>query len=102
MLWAFFQLIFELIKNSKMVLSLLFIFHALVKHENWFELTLSLFHALDSNMKKVLSALYTFRVLVKNSVNKYRVYFYYFLDSLKLDYEKRNPNRVLFKLFLDS
>ena len=30
-LQAFFQLIFKLVKNSKMVLSLLFIFHALVK-----------------------------------------------------------------------
>ena len=29
--WAFFQLIFELVKNSEMVLSLLFILRALVK-----------------------------------------------------------------------
>ena len=53
-------------------------------------------------MKKIPSAFYTFSVLVKNSVKRYRVYFYYFLDSLKLDYEKRTRNRVIFKLFLVS
>ena len=60
-----------------------------LKHKKWFELTLSLFHALDSNMKKVSSAFYTFDVLVKNLLKRYRVYFYYFSDSLKLVYEKR-------------
>ena len=38
----------------------------LLKHEKWFDLTLSLFRAPDSNMKNVLSAFYTFVVLVKN------------------------------------
>ena len=64
-------------------------FRALDKYENLFELTLSIFCALDSNMKKVPSAFYTFGMLVKNSVKRYRVYFYYFSDSLKFDYEKR-------------
>ena len=50
-------------------------------------------------MKKVPSAFYTFGVLIKNLVKRYRVYFYYFLDSLKLDYEKRTHYGVIFKLF---
>ena len=66
-------MIFELVENNKMV----------------FELTLLLFHALDSNMKKVSSSFYTFSVLIKNSVKRYQVYFYYFSDLLKFDHEKR-------------
>ena len=54
---------------------------------------------MDSNMKKFPSAFYTFSILVKKLVKRYQVYFYYFLDSLKLYYEKRTHYGVIFKIF---
>ena len=60
-----------------------------LKHEKWFEITLSLFHALDSNMKKISIAFYSFGVLAKKLTEEVSSVLLYFLDSLKLDYEKR-------------
>ena len=73
-----------------------------LKYENWFDNTLSLFRALNSNMKKVLSSFYTFGMLANNLVKRYQVYFYYFLDSLKLNYEKRTLIESYLSYFLDS
>ena len=75
-------------KNNKMVSSLLFIFRALVKTWKLVWAFFSLFCALVSNSKKVPSAFYTFYMLIKNLVKRYRVYFYCFPDSLKLDHGK--------------
>ena len=44
-----------------------------------------------SKMKKYRASLYTFYMIVKMLVKGCRVYFFTFLDSLKVDYEKGNP-----------
>ena len=65
-----------------MVLSLLFIFRAWLKHENWFELSLLLFRALDSNMK-----------------NSNGVSFKLFLDSLNM---KRSLTNLVFFMLIKA
>ena len=54
---------------------------------------LFVFFKLRVKMKKYQEYLYTFHMLVKSHVKECRVYFFTFLDSLKVDYEKGNSLR---------
>ena len=56
------------------------------------KISFSLFQAQSDN-EKVPSVIYTFHMLIKLPVKRCRVYFFDFLDSLKMDYEKGNPLR---------
>ena len=54
------------------------------------------FFRLSVKLKKYRASLCTFHMLVKTSVKECRVYFFIFLDSLKVDYEKGNPFTELY------